>query len=280
MGRPRAPASTALTVPAVALALVGIGAAAGSAPLLGRANGARDAVLTAGLVGDGVIALVVGAGAAIIVFAARADVRAAVKARRIVVSRSSRIQAIGAVLAIGAVMALLTALVQRRNAAGGSVLPSLDSLLGRGGAHDAGAATPWFFAGLMVLMAVTFVLTVVWLRRVMADVPAADDPEPALRDVAGSARAVLELGDDDRAAVLRAYARMEALLARRGTGRRTVDAPREFLARATAGAPADLREAGARLTALFERARFGAAPVTASDRAAAGEALEVLAAAP
>jgi hypothetical protein len=77
---------------------------------------------------------------------------------------------------------------------------------------------------------------------------------------------------DARAAVIAAYARMEEVLAERTLGRRTPEAPREYLVRI-------LREGGmperslTTLTALFEEARFSRHPVSSS---ASGHALNAL----
>jgi hypothetical protein len=77
---------------------------------------------------------------------------------------------------------------------------------------------------------------------------------------------------DPRAAVIEAYARMEQVLAERELGRRTPEAPREYLARV-------LREQGmpeqslTTLTALFEEARFSPHPIPQS---APGRALSEL----
>jgi len=68
---------------------------------------------------------------------------------------------------------------------------------------------------------------------------------------------------DARAAVIEAYARMEQVLAERELGRRTPEAPREYLGRV-------LREQGmperslTTLTALFEEARFSVHPIPRS----------------
>jgi len=68
---------------------------------------------------------------------------------------------------------------------------------------------------------------------------------------------------DPRAAVIEAYARLEQVLADRELGRRTPEAPREYLGRV-------LREQGmperplTALTALFEEARFSRHPIAGS----------------
>lgn len=101
--------------------------------------------------------------------------------------------------------------------------------------------------------------------------PAATDPSiAATEDDAEVARRAVEaalkpLHDsaDPRSAVIAAYARMEEVLAARELGRRTPEAPREYLARV-------LREHGmpgrplTTLTALFEEARFSLHPIPRS----------------
>jgi uncharacterized protein DUF4129 len=96
--------------------------------------------------------------------------------------------------------------------------------------------------------------------------------------VAAGARDALEeiaIPADPRAAVLAAYARMEAALASAGLARRPSEAPREYLARFEAGlgaggAPAE------RLTTLFERARFSPHAIDERLRADALDALTAL----
>ncbi len=123
--------------------------------------------------------------------------------------------------------------------------------------------------------------------------PAAVEPE---EDVSVAQRAVeaalepLREPADPRAAVIEAYARMEAVLAERELGRRSHEAPREYLRRLMheRGMPADSLTT---LTALFEEARFSRRPIPESAprraaselhvaRLALGEAPEVLGARP
>jgi hypothetical protein len=80
---------------------------------------------------------------------------------------------------------------------------------------------------------------------------------------------------DPRAAVLAAYARMEAALARADLGRRPSEAPREYLARFEAGLGAG-RGPAERLTTLFERARFSPHAIGEPSRAEALDALIAL----
>jgi Domain of unknown function (DUF4129) len=94
---------------------------------------------------------------------------------------------------------------------------------------------------------------------------------------AGAREAIEEIAipADPRAAVLAAYARMEAALARAGLGRRPSEAPREYLARFEAALGIDPRPAE-RLTALFERARFSPHAIGEPLRAEALDALTAL----
>jgi uncharacterized protein DUF4129 len=104
-----------------------------------------------------------------------------------------------------------------------------------------------------------------------------DEPEPRAL-VAAGARDALEaaaIPADPRAAVLVAYARMEAALARAGLARRASEAPREYLSRLEAGLGGG-RAPAARLTGLFERARFSAHPIGEDVRRDALGALDAL----
>jgi hypothetical protein len=80
---------------------------------------------------------------------------------------------------------------------------------------------------------------------------------------------------DPRLAVIAAYARMERALAFEGLARRKAEAPREYLARTL---PALGAGAGsvARLTALFEEAKFSPHDVDAGMKDEAIDALEAL----
>jgi hypothetical protein len=97
-----------------------------------------------------------------------------------------------------------------------------------------------------------------------------DDAEVA-REAVDAALAPLREPADPRAAVIEAYARMENVLAERELGRRTPEAPREYLRRVMRekGMP---QESLATLTALFEEARFSRHPIPESaPRRAASE---------
>ena len=80
---------------------------------------------------------------------------------------------------------------------------------------------------------------------------------------------------DARRAVIAAYARMERALAYGGLGRRKSEAPREYLERALPAVGAGARSV-ARLTALFEEAKFSPHEVDGGMKAEAIDALAAL----
>lgn len=80
---------------------------------------------------------------------------------------------------------------------------------------------------------------------------------------------------DARSAVIRAYAAMERVFARRGMGRRPHEAPTEYLARLVPDS-ADRGEAASRLTRLYQLARFSPHPVPADMKQQAIAALEAM----
>jgi 4-amino-4-deoxy-L-arabinose transferase-like glycosyltransferase len=80
---------------------------------------------------------------------------------------------------------------------------------------------------------------------------------------------------DPRRAVIAAYARMERALAAHGVPRRRFEAPHEYLTRVL-GELTGGGKAAARLTALFERARFSAHDVDVTMKAEAIAAVEDL----
>ena len=101
------------------------------------------------------------------------------------------------------------------------------------------------------------------------------EPRATVAQGAREAAAAAAIPADPRAAVLAAYARMEDALASVGLARRPSDAPREYLARLEAGLGGG-RAPAARLTELFERARFSPHPVGEDLREEAIGALETL----
>jgi hypothetical protein len=100
-------------------------------------------------------------------------------------------------------------------------------------------------------------------------------PRATVAAGAREAAAAAAIPADPRAAVLAAYARMEAALAAVGLARHPSDAPREYLARLEAGLGGG-RAPAARLTELFERARFSPHPLGEDARHEAIGALEAL----
>jgi len=92
---------------------------------------------------------------------------------------------------------------------------------------------------------------------------------------AGDALEAIAIPADPRAAVLAAYARMEAALAQVDLGRRASEAPREYLARFEAALGVG-RGPAERLTTLFERARFSPHAIDEPLRAEALDALTAL----
>jgi hypothetical protein len=85
----------------------------------------------------------------------------------------------------------------------------------------------------------------------------------------------LRAESDPRRAVIAAYARMERSLAAHGIPRRRFEAPHEYLGRVL-GELSGGRLAAARLTALFERARFSPHEIDAGMKAEAIDAIESL----
>jgi uncharacterized protein DUF4129 len=89
-----------------------------------------------------------------------------------------------------------------------------------------------------------------------------DDAEIARRAVDAALEPLREPADP-RAAVIEAYARMEQVLAERELGRRTPEAPREYLGRVVRAQGIPERSLTT-LTALFEEARFSVHPIPPS----------------
>jgi Domain of unknown function (DUF4129) len=89
------------------------------------------------------------------------------------------------------------------------------------------------------------------------------DDAALVREAVDAALAPLREPADPRAAVIEAYTQMEHVLAERELGRRTPEAPREYLRRVMSerGMP---QESLATLTALFEEARFSRHPIPES----------------
>jgi hypothetical protein len=150
---------------------------------------------------------------------------------------------------------------------------------------------PWTIAGIVLTaVAVGTLLQVrrprLWgpgrrrARRSPAEPEAGEAPSAGPGDDAEVARRAVEaalesLRDpaDPRGAVIAAYARMEQVLAERELGRRTSEAPREYLKRVLAerGMP---ERSLTTLTSLFEEARFSLHPISYEASRRALSALE------
>jgi hypothetical protein len=98
-----------------------------------------------------------------------------------------------------------------------------------------------------------------------------------LRDAVSSGRRALAGLDDARAAIIACYVAMERSLAEAGADHEVADTPDEFLARAAAAGLVHGAAAG-ELTGLFYEARFSAHELTTTQRDAARDALDQLAA--
>ena len=102
-----------------------------------------------------------------------------------------------------------------------------------------------------------------------------EDPAEAVAQILGETLDDLRNERDPRRAVIAAYARMEHALAAYGIPRRRSEAPSEYLSRALEELSASASSA-ARLTRLFEWARFSDHPVEPGMKEEAIEALEVV----
>lgn len=100
-----------------------------------------------------------------------------------------------------------------------------------------------------------------------------DDVAKATRTALAEALHALDAGEsavDD--VVIAAYQRMEGVFRRQGLVRRRSETTAEFVGRVVTTVTVD-EDAARLLTAMYERARFGNAPLTGGDRAAARAAL-------
>ncbi len=135
-------------------------------------------------------------------------------------------------------------------------------------------------ASVLVLLIVVAAGVALYVRaRRQANWRAAAEPEASPNELPGELAGALEggldelsAGADPRAAVIRAYSRMEGVLGERGMARHHFETPLEYLQRALAG----LRASGsalAQLTELFETARFSPHPIDQVMRQDAEDAL-------
>ena len=145
---------------------------------------------------------------------------------------------------------------------------------------------PILYGLLIVVLVAAIAITIWWsarLRRAAAPAVMPDylgEDSEDLRDAVESGRAALAELDDARAAIIACYGAMESSLAARGTTRNAADTPDELLARAASTGIVRGRAAGAakELTRLFYEARFSTHPLGQSERDAARQALDYLAA--
>lgn len=164
-------------------------------------------------------------------------------------------------------------------AGGGSSVPT--NLTRSTGSVNMGG--DFLVASIGVLLVVLAVAATVYLRsRRHGTWRSAAAPEPSPpelpEELAGALAGGLDelsAGADPRAAVISAYVGMERALGERGLHRRHFETPLEYLERALAGLQAS-RSALARLTELFEAARFSPHPVDGGMRQEAEAALSQL----
>lgn len=151
-------------------------------------------------------------------------------------------------------------------------------------ADRAPTPTSWSWS---VALAAGFVLALLGLglaffaRRAGIGRGPATREEPAPEDVqqvVAAGRAALAQVDESRAAVIRAYAAMEAALGDLGLGRSVVETPTDLLERASRAGLFGTRgeEAAGELTRLFQRARFSRRELPPDTRLAAVAALDRL----
>ena len=122
----------------------------------------------------------------------------------------------------------------------------------------AAKAAQWSFLGVLAVAALVGVVLTVLRRRRTAVALSPPTPSPRREELRGVVEASLEdleREPDARRVVIRAYVSMEHVLAEHGLGRRSYEAPVEYLTRLLASLGVS-RSAGERLTALYQRARF------------------------
>jgi hypothetical protein len=157
---------------------------------------------------------------------------------------------------------------------GTALRPSTAPVPHGGGAGGAGRLPAWLaYVGLAIVAAAVLALIAVYVRvrrpaarglafAAPAEAAVADPDEDVagvqaqLREIVDRSLAELRADPNARRAIIGVYHLMEGALARAGLPRTPSEAPREYLARAL-GAAAVGPDAPRRLTALFERARFG-----------------------
>lgn len=269
----------ALALGAVALVLLGLVAVAAGGYRFGRPTSQHGSTYAVDLLLTIAIALYVVAAAAAFVglFWAGLDVRRA-RARK---GPERRRRARNAVILIALLGALLVRSQLRIHFGShrSSDQPPAAATAGSGNArahksHDQ-QFKPVPFAIIVTgagLAAAAFVVAESRRRRRLPKGWAA--PEE-LAEVLDDTLETLRAEADPRRAVIRAYARMERLLATRGLERRGSEAPHEYLRRVLADVTGSAG-AARRLTDLFEHARFSPHEVDAAMKQQAIEAVEEL----
>jgi hypothetical protein len=148
----------------------------------------------------------------------------------------------------------------------------------RSSSHRSGPGLDtWLVAGIGGALAVALVAAglVARTRRATPDDDLEEPPEPVAEEAGEVDLDALLADPDPRRAVIAAYAGMERTLARVGVGRRAPEAPLEYLGRLRAAGPA-LAPMADRLTALYQRARYGPGPISPAMRDDAIAALRAL----
>ena len=154
-------------------------------------------------------------------------------------------------------------------------MPSFGDALGLDPSLRSGASgIDWLAAAIVIALTVTAGV-VVWRRMRPRPRVARERQEAittALTEVVDDTLDELRSDADPRRAVIRAYARFEAVLSLNGTARRPSEAPYEYLSRVLAEVHVGAAAAG-RLTDLFELAKFSPHAVSEVMKADAIDAL-------
>src|SRR5262249_27649744 len=140
-----------------------------------------------------------------------------------------------------------------------------------------GVVNPWLGAGIGAALAAALIAAALVART---RGPVAEEVVEAAAPLSAEPGAEVDLDHlladpDPRRAVIAAYAGMERTMAVGGAGRRAPEAPLEYLSRLR-GTRAAVAPMADRLTALYQRARLGRAPISPAmrdDAAAAPRAL-------
>lgn len=140
-----------------------------------------------------------------------------------------------------------------------------------------GPLLPWWLVVAMIAVAVAGTAAFLWWRprRERAEARVAEKRRARAREALDQSLAELDESTEPRAAVIRAYARMEQVLSEHELPRGASEAPREYMTRALSvlGASAG---AAQRLTELYEEARFSRHAIDAGMRADAIATLQAL----